>query len=515
MDHRLLFRSLLQVILVPMLLAAGTACAQNPATVAQNATAPAQNPATVAQNPAAPTQNPGAFSRTVGPIFAAKCTSCHGGQKAEAGLRLDSWAGVMAGSRFGDVVIAHDAKRSLLARLVAGQETLDAHPGNLGERNVDDDELQAIWTWISEGAPNDDGELPFAGDRDFVYVCNQGEASVSVIDAEAGVVARVVDFRKLGFAENAKPHHIVVEPDGFHWYVSLIGAGRVLKLNRDNEIVAFAETPYPGLLALDPNGDWLYVGRSMTAVSPPQTVARIRRSDMTVAEEVEVFFTRPHALALSPDGRAVYAASLAENRMAAVDLSTGDATLLGLDGPIHTIVQFAVSPKDGTVVGGGQLTGTLFVVEPASQAGPARIVKTFEGPAAPWLLAFDAIGDRLYVPNKNAQRITVYDPADWSVAATVEGDGIADPEGIVFSQDGRFLFVSNTNMHNGYTPRYDFGPGEDHSGMHLMPGMHGFATRPGTVTKIEVATGQIVKVIEIGMAPTGIGSRGPARAPRG
>ena len=303
MDHRLLFRSLLQVILVPMLLAAGTACAQNPATVAQNPGAPTQNPTAHAQTPAS-------FSRTVGPIFAAKCTSCHGGQKAEAGLRLDSWAGVMAGSRFGDVVIAHDAKRSLLARLVAGQETLDAHPGNLGERNVDDDELQAIWTWISEGAQNDDGVEPFTGDRDFVYVCNQGEASVSVIDAEAGVVARVLDFRKLGFAENAKPHHIVVEPDGSHWYVSLIGAGRVLKLDRENHIVGTAETPYPGLLALDPNADWLYVGRSMTAVSPPQTVARIRRSDMTVVEEVEVFFTRPHALTLSPDGRSLYAASL-------------------------------------------------------------------------------------------------------------------------------------------------------------------------------------------------------------
>lgn len=505
----------LLAFVVPILLAAGTAHAQSPGAVAQGSAGYAQIPAGRAQLSAAQTPGLSSFSRTVGPIFAAKCTSCHGGQKAEAGLRLDSWEGVTAGSRFGDVVVAHDAKRSLLARLVAGQETLDAHPGDLGARNVDDDELQAIWTWISEGARNDDGLEPFAGDRDFVYVCNQGEASVSVIDAEAGVVARVVDFRKLGFAENAKPHHIVVEPDGAFWYVSLIGAGRVLKLDRENRIVGTAETPYPGLLALDPNADWLYVGRSMTAVSPPQTVARIRRSDMTVVEEVEVFFTRPHALTLSPDGRSLYAASLAENRMAAVDLATGDAALLDLAGPIHTIVQFAASPKDGTVVGGGQLTGTLFVVEPATPTGPARIVKTFEGPAAPWLLAFDATGERLYVPNKNAQRITVYDPADWSLTATLEGDGIADPEGVVFSHDSRFLFVSNTNMHNGYAPRYDFGPGEDHSGMNMMPGMHGFATRPGTVTKIDVATGQIVKVIEIGMAPTGIGSRGPARAPRG
>ncbi len=453
-------------------------------------------------------QAPDGFSRTAGPILAARCASCHGAAKAEAGLRLDSWEGALAGSTFGEAFIPFDAERSLALRLAGGQGAFEAHPSDAGSPALSDEEFETLRRWVAEGARDDAGALPYTGDRDFIYVCNQGEASVSVVDADAGVVARVVDFTKLGFPVNAKPHHIVVEPDGSHWYVSLIGVGRVLKLNRDNEIVAFAETPFPGLLALDPNADWLYVGRSMTAVSPPQTVARIRRSDMTVVEDVEVFFPRPHALTLSPDGTTLYAASLSENRAAAVDLATGDATLLSLDGPIHTIVQFAASPVDGTVIGGGQMTGTLFVIRPPGPAGGARVERTFDGPGGPWLLAYDAKGERVFVPNKNANRITVYDPADWSVAATIEGEGLADPEGIVFSRDGRWLFLSNTNMHNAYEPRYDFGPGEDHSGMHLMPGMHGFATRPGTLVRIDAASGTIDKVIEIGMAPTGIGSRG-------
>ena len=75
--------------------------------------------------------------------------------------------------------------------------------------------------------------LPVSG-QEFVYASNQGDATVAVIDVETLDVVTTVDLKPFGFDENAKPHHIAVEPDGSYWYISLIGANRVLKLDREN-----------------------------------------------------------------------------------------------------------------------------------------------------------------------------------------------------------------------------------------------------------------------------------------
>jgi len=48
------------------------------------------------------------------------------------------------------------------------------------------------------------------------------------------------DFTTMGFSAT-KPHHIVVEPDGSYWYVSLVGDNAVVKLDRANHVVAKAK----------------------------------------------------------------------------------------------------------------------------------------------------------------------------------------------------------------------------------------------------------------------------------
>ena len=91
----------------------------------------------------------------------------------------------------------------------------------------------------------------------YIYVCNQGSASVSVIDASVNEIVATVDLTQLGFSENAMPHHAVAESDGSHWYVTLIGENRVLKLNRKNEVVGETELEVPGLMAMHPADDIL------------------------------------------------------------------------------------------------------------------------------------------------------------------------------------------------------------------------------------------------------------------
>jgi len=329
------------------------------------------------------------------------------------------------------------------------------------------------------------GSTIAAGAR--LYICNQGEATVSILDASTRELIETVDLQTLGFTVNAKPHHVAVEPDGSFWYLSLIGEGLVLKFDASNEIVARAEFEVPGMLALHPTEDILLVGRSMSAVNPPQRIGLIRRSDMEV-DEIDVFFPRPHAIAVAPDGARIYTASLASNQIGSLSLETERLEITPLEGPTHTIVQFAVSPDGRTMVGTAQLTGRLFVFDLTDPDHP-QIRAEVPVEAQPWHPVFTPDGRWVYFANKTANRITIVDMRSNQVSKVLEGPGISAPHGSAVSPDGRWVFISS----NGAPMSMEAG----------APPMEGGAPR-GSVVVIDTETQTIVEVIETGANTTGI-----------
>lgn len=431
-------------------------------------------------------QNPPHVQR----LLDAKCTRCHAGADAALGLRVDTWKNLFKGSAHGEAIIPYDAANSLLieitTKLVGGP-----HPGELSADTLTRAEVDTLTRWINAGAPSDLGEVPFENAVQRLYVCNQDDAIVSVIDMETNLVVRTIELQELGFSPNAKPHHTAVDPDGSFWYVSLIGDNWVLKFNRENELVGQVQFERPGMLSLHQTEDLLFVGRSMAAVNPPQRIGVIKRSDMTI-DEIDVFFPRPHALQVSADGRHVYAASLAVNQIASVNRETEELELTTLEGqgPPHVLVQFALSPDGGTLVAGGQLTGKLLIFD-ASAPPTLTLIDAIDVNPAPWHPVFTPDGRFVYVGNNEANTVTVIDMENRSVAAVIEGRGIAEPHGIAVSADGRYVYVSNRNLKGGYTPRYDLGDNE----------------RTGTVVVINTATRAIEKVIEIGRYPAGMSTR--------
>src|ERR1700752_5334562 len=170
-----------------------------------------------------------------------------------------------------------------------------------------------------------------AGRPLLVYVANQASGKVTVVNADNDSVVATVDFSTLGFSAHPKPHHIVVEPDGSYWYVSLVGDNAVVKLDRANHVVAKAETITPGLLAIDRTSERLYATRSMSAVNAPARIAVINRRSMAV-EEIEVLVSRPHGLAIAPDGKHAYVASLGTNQIAVYDAAREQVTLVEVPG---------------------------------------------------------------------------------------------------------------------------------------------------------------------------------------
>lgn len=357
----------------------------------------------------------------------------------------------------------------------------------------------------SPASPGPDPEpsadfTPMTVSRDLVYVTNQDDATVTAIDARTHEVVGTVDLRALGFPATAKPHHVVADPDGRHWYVSLIGANTVLKMDAaTNRVVGRASFEVPGMLAYDLETDRLFVGRSMSAVNPPQRIGVIDRDDMSV-EEIAVLYPRPHALASNPRSVHAYSASLATNQMAIVDPAEEDVHVQAFmegqagghadhaamghgDGEmIHTLVDFSVSPDGRTMVGTGEMSGMLLVYDLADPARP-RLVEEVEIGPRPWHPMFSPDGREVWIPMKGSNAVTVVGTSDWTVRATVRGAGLAEPHGTAFSADGRFVFISNNDLKNEY-------PGEG-----------------GTVVVIDAASREIVRVIPVGRNATGIGTR--------
>ena len=433
-------------------------------------------------------------------LLDAKCTSCHTGADAARGLRLDSWRALIAGSDHGEAVIGFDATRSLLieltTKLVGGP-----HPAEVGREPLNDVEVALVSEWIDEGAPSETGEIPFADAQHLLYAANQSVAVVSVIDMETNQVIRTVDFQKYGLRENASPHHIAVEPDGSYWYVSLIAANQILKFDRNNDLVERIDFLRPGLLALDSYGENLYAARSMAAVSPPQEIGVIRRSDMTF-EEVGIFLPRPHALAVRHGEGTVYTASLAVNQIASFNPEDEAVELyeLGGDRP-HTLVGFAVSPDGRWMVGTTELTASVFVfdLDRLPAMGP---VDTFAVNAAPWHPVFTPDGRWVYVGNNRDNTVNVIDMETRTLAKVIEGIGLAQPHGAAVSPDGRFAYISSRNLEMSeeqggaghvYTPRYDLGDN----------------ARAGTVVVIDTESQEIVKIIEIEGYGSGLGAAVP------
>lgn len=336
------------------------------------------------------------------------------------------------------------------------------------------------------------GPSPAASHR--LYVVNQGGASISVVDMQRLAVDTVIDLTALGFSPNAKPHHVAVERDGSAWYVSLIGDNRVLKFDARNRLLAQVALETPGLLAIDPTHDSLYVGRSMTAVNPPRALGVIVRSTFTLDDEQEILVPRPHALAASRDGRAVHAASLAENRFATVDVASGRVTLTELAGVPRSLVQFAVSPDGRTMVAGGELSNTLLVFD-LTRPAPHAPVREIAVGGKPWDPVWSPDGRTVYITLLTDNAVAEVDATTWTVRRTITGR-MAQPYGMVLRRDGAYLFVVNQN--SGATVK----PGESGHEMHGMA----HSSTDGWLTVINTRTGAVDTTLMLGKGPTGAGA---------
>lgn len=116
------------------------------------ATAPPTQPAATPLPPASQTVWTGDYATHIQPIFNQHCVSCHGSTKAENGLRLDSYDGVMKGTQFGRIVTPGQPANSALVSVLRATADPSIQMPHGGTR-IDQQSVQNVVLWIQAGAP--------------------------------------------------------------------------------------------------------------------------------------------------------------------------------------------------------------------------------------------------------------------------------------------------------------------------------------------------------------------------
>ena len=89
------------------------------------------------------------FVEDVLPLLEAKCVSCHGSEKQEGGLRLDSLAAAKEGGESGPALVPGDLAKSLLVKAITFRDpNLQMPP----KQKLSDKEIDTLTKWVKAGA---------------------------------------------------------------------------------------------------------------------------------------------------------------------------------------------------------------------------------------------------------------------------------------------------------------------------------------------------------------------------
>ena len=428
------------------------------------------------------------YTQHVQPLLSDKCATsgCHSSAGRSAGLSLASWDDLIAGSEYGECVISRRSGRSLLTLLFDGTALRKAHPAL--QRALTTPEVNFLKRWIDGGARNDAGAVPYQNSMKKVYVPNQGEDNVSIIDAEHLVVTKIVDVGTSLIVEG--PHFVTA--DEHFWYVSLINAGEVWKFDAHTDtLVGKAAIPgAPALLALTPDGGKLYVSQFTTVFTNKLSV--VNTATMTLTREIPVW-SMPHGLRMNHAGTIVYAANMMSDNVSVIDVAADTvitSVLLAWDvnptgSPKYMPMEVAVSPDDALVAIACSETGEVRMISAASNA----VVDSFQVGDQPWHLQFTPDNTFCYVTNRRDHTVSAIHLPMHHVMKVFETPNepriFNYPHGCDISPDGQYTFVSNENSGHVFIPRYNL-------------------NYIGNVVVIDNVLAEIVKVLEVGKMPTGL-----------
>ncbi|MFC5647590.1 bifunctional YncE family protein/alkaline phosphatase family protein [Paenibacillus solisilvae] len=299
----------------------------------------------------------------------------------------------------------------LLSSLVLGSSTafaLNSFPFPWGAQV---DGFANGWTLTPAGEQVNLGDRPYgmtlSPDGKTLLISNNGQSiqSIMVVDRKSGKVIQTIPYK----SPEALFLGVVYSPDGKKVYASAGG---------NNKIRVYD-----------------VIGQQLSEIAPILMPA--------VDSNGKKMNTFPAGLAISSDGKTLYAANNLNDSMSIIDLSSGSVKKTTLVGHNPYLVTLS---KDGAAAYISNWGGTtVSVIDTAS----ADVTGTIEVGAHPSAMRLNPIRNELYVANTDSDTVSVIDTAKNQVTRTIElapykgaKEG-SSPDALTVSPDGNSLYVTN------------------------------------------------------------------------
>lgn len=453
----------------------------------------------------------GHFSANVLPIFENHCggSDCHGGgpRGFAAGLDLTSYHAIMRGSSFGAVVISGSPYMSHLVQTINQYDAAISPISSVSMPASRDllpgRDIQIVADWITLGARDDDGSLPFAEPpaRGKVYFTSQFVDLVGVIDIQTGLVSRYATVgHPLPFNQPPlAPHNVQVDDQGRYYYVTMISGNTLKKYDAvTHEFLGeVAVGLQPAHVVVTSDGATAYVTNFNDNVGQ---VFKVATATMTVGKIItHPLMKKTHGARMSHDQRYLYVGNNVgdlltiirtdnDSVVANLHVATGEPSPGSF---VYKPYQIAVRNDDRFIYitcNGAVLPDGKGVVSVFERNGDTfSFVTTVPVGRRPLQCEVTRDERFLYVCNQGSGSVTVIRTSDHTVLTTIEDVG-KQPHGIDITEDSRTVYVTCQNILSGDPPHHPTSGGKD----------------PGFVAVIDVNSNRVIRRIEVGGFAAGV-----------
>lgn len=267
----------------------------------------------------APTNN--GYPTAISNIITTRCAinGCHNAAsyQGSGGILLDTWDHMFNGGNNGADVIPFAADNSSLLYFVNTYPELGiTFPPTMPYQQVPNpqailtrDEYEMMRNWVAAGAPDINGNIPFATNattRQKIYVTMQGCDLIAVVDGARKVVMRYIPIGMSPSIES--PHCVRFDTAGRYAYTCFYGGNYVQKIDVNTDTVVASLDIGIGswnVVKLSPDGnhmivsDWEQNGK----------IVLVNTQSMTLEQQYSGpnLFVYPHGLANNADFSMFYA----------------------------------------------------------------------------------------------------------------------------------------------------------------------------------------------------------------
>lgn len=424
------------------------------------------------------------FPEDVGKIIIEKCATsgCHNdlSKGAAAGLGLASWNRMFEGSNGGAVVIPYRPDLSTIIYYTNSYSeygTIQLIPKMpLAASPLSNAEVKTLYDWISNGAPNAQGQVKFYDNpnRRKFYVSNQGCDIVYTFDANSMLAMGATNVGKVQGAVEA-PHFVRVSPDNKYWYVSFLGAPVVQKYSvRDNSFISEANVGYGSwnTFVITSDGKYIYA----IDWSNSGKIKKIQTDSMIVRATLGGLIW-PHGSALNEANDTLYVTSQIGNYIFKIPTDLTSYQQIILDNSPFPSNSSILNPHE--VLMSPDFTKYFVTCEKSNQIkvvsrATDQVLATIPVGDVPQEMAISKTKNYLFVSCMedittygNTKRGSVYiiDIATHAVIGHVYTGH--QPHGVMVDEQNKRVYVTNRNVISG-------GPAPHHAS--LCTGRNGYVT---------------------------------------